>query len=182
MNPRPLPPGTNELLALARKYRTLAALRRARACGGPVAPRTVLRALAHEFPGALRELETATLDDLDARAARLEAVARDGEPAASWMTLVCDYHAWMRIALDVKLRLRTLRALNSEHADSVAREMTARAAREVDAAFVVQVASPPGGRVRGVVIVRLAAIHGMTEEAVRAVVLPPALSSLRDPQ
>ncbi|MEI8254277.1 MAG: hypothetical protein WCJ30_01245, partial [Deltaproteobacteria bacterium] len=64
MNPRLPPPGTNELLALARKYRALAALRRARALGGPVARREVLGALAREFPGALRELEKVTLDDL----------------------------------------------------------------------------------------------------------------------
>ena len=50
-------PSPDELLALSRKYDTLAKLRRARSRGGAVADRATLRALAREFPGALRELD-----------------------------------------------------------------------------------------------------------------------------
>lgn len=56
--------------ALTRKYRTLLALR-----GTPAPARDVLRELAREFPGALRELDELPSDELEQRVAELTSVA-----------------------------------------------------------------------------------------------------------
>ena len=48
----------DRLDAIARKYRALVALRARRDGGGAPATRDELRALATEFPGCLRELDT----------------------------------------------------------------------------------------------------------------------------
>lgn len=64
----PPPVDPTELAALARKYDTILALRRAYGATGEVASREVLRALAAEFPGALFELDRMALDEVQRRA------------------------------------------------------------------------------------------------------------------
>src|SRR5436309_882383 len=59
------------LAALARKYRTLAEVRRDKLRSGARTPREAMRALAREFPGSLRELDVLPLEELDRRAAAL---------------------------------------------------------------------------------------------------------------
>ncbi|MEI8257542.1 MAG: hypothetical protein WCJ30_17855, partial [Deltaproteobacteria bacterium] len=99
---------------------------------------------------------------------------------APWMALLCDYHAWMRVALDVKLRLRGQRAPSLERAAVIAAEVNARSPREVDATFVFKIAAPPGGRVRDVVTARVAVLRGASEEAVRGLVMSGHASPTRD--
>ena len=98
---RQAPPGAPELAALARKYRTIGAMRRARDRDGTLAGKAELEALASEFPGALRELDTLPLGLVDARAASLEEAAQSGafEP---WMAWMHAWHAAMRAALFAK--------------------------------------------------------------------------------
>lgn len=152
--------------ALARKYRSLAGLRRARLRGDPVPDRAIFLALAGEFPGALRELDTLELDEIDARAEALErAAAGDGRAVQPWMAWLCDYHAWMRAALWIKLRVR-----RGARPDAVAVERIAAGAAQysglaVDVDFVLAVCAPDAKRLRPVVLDRVATAHGVAIDA-----------------
>ena len=137
--------------ALARKYRTLAAIR---AAGG--AAREQLRALAAEFPGALRELDNLPLEELEERAAALEAGA--DEP---WMGWLAAYHAWSRAALWLKTHPGDLAGASD------------RAGRAVDAAFASAVARPPGRRLVRAVLERVAADSGVPKSVIEARLFPP---------
>lgn len=173
----PVPPlGSNDLLALARKYRTLASLRRAKRRGEPSATRDELRAIAREFPGALRELDTVRLADLDARATALEASARAERDIAPWMTFLCDYHAWLRAALLVKLRVAHGASLAEGRIEQLAEAASEHSGRPVDVAFVTAVATPERGRMRIVVIDRIAVIHDVSTDEIRAALFPPRVS------
>jgi len=93
-----------ELLALADKYERMSTLRATLGRGTPSnEDRERLRALARDFPGALRELDT--IDD--AELARRHAAAgrcRESslaEPAA-WLRWMAAYHALMRRALALR--------------------------------------------------------------------------------
>lgn len=134
------------LVALARKYRALAALREAHARGEPTADRATLRALAGEFPGALRELDRLPLEVIRARAAALEAAARGGvvEP---WMAWLDAWHRILVAALAVRAGHDRGAAVDDARAEAIALDASARAGIEVDARFVRAAIAPPGGRV-----------------------------------
>ena len=140
--------------ALARKYRTLVDLRARRDAGGAAATRDELRALAAEFPGCLRELDTLGAAELGRRAAACEAAAA-GAPAEAvaeaWMTWIAAYHELMRAALRIR----------AGAADDA-----------VDAAFAAAVRKPPGGRV-GVVVLRALAARFATPATTIAAALFP---------
>jgi hypothetical protein len=142
--------------ALARKYRTMAALRRVGAPDERAEDRAKLRALATEFPGALRELDTLPTDEIDRRVAALETTAV--EP---WMHWLCDFHTVMRAALEIK------RAIPAPEARSAA----IRAG--LDDAFVAAVAAPPHGRLMVVVFDRLAKMHGVPAKQIWDTLFPP---------
>ncbi len=97
------------LAALARKYRALVALRARRDGGGAPATRDELRALAAEFPGALRELDTLGPGELARRAAAAAAAAAGG-PGEPWMDWIADYHALMADALAARAAGETVDA------------------------------------------------------------------------
>jgi hypothetical protein len=102
-----------ELLALADKYERMSALRATLGRGTPsTSDRERLRALAREFPGALRELDT--IDD--AELARRLAAAKQAEPAP-WLRWMAAYHALMRRAL--ALRSGASSELDNEFADAI---------------------------------------------------------------
>lgn len=155
-------PTHDELRALARKYRTLAALRRAHAEDGSVAERPVLRALAREFPGALRELDTLELHEIDRRAEALESAAQAG-PSEPWMAWLAAYHALLRAALFVKLRVAS-----GSH-ETLAEEASRRAGTRVEVEFVRAVARPAGGKLAALVALRVAETFGVEPEQVRGV-------------
>jgi len=86
MNPGPTGVTPDVLVALLRKYRVLAGWRRQKDLavqtpGDPtdVAAAPAMRALAEEFPGALRELDLLGLEELERRVACLEAAMTDRE-------------------------------------------------------------------------------------------------------
>ncbi len=158
--------------ALARKYRAMADLRRAHAAGGGTATPAVLRALAAEFPGALRELDALTLETLDRRAEALTAAADGTTPAEPWMTWLQGYHGLLRAALRVKRRVARAPVIPDARADALAREATEAAGIPLDAAFVRAVAHPPGGRINGVVFARLGEHLGVAPEAVWDALFP----------
>ena len=84
--------------ALARKYGRLVALRSRRDGGGEPATRAELRALAAEFPGSLRELDTLGDTELRRRAGACAAAAAGG-PVEAWMAWIDRFHQLMRRAL-----------------------------------------------------------------------------------
>jgi hypothetical protein len=164
-------PSREELLALLRKYDTLAELRRERAAGGAVAERSVLRALAREFPGALRELDTVTLEQIEARRAALGSAAAGGaiEP---WMTWMIAYHASMRAALVVKARLARARDLSDAIVADAREEASRRTGLEIDEAFVRSVARPPHGRLNRAVFERLGQNFGVSPDDIWQTLFP----------
>jgi len=138
--------------ALARKYAALVALRRRRDTGGDAAGGGTLRALAAEFPGCLRELDTLGGAELARRASACEAAASGGQ-VETWMPWIAAYHETMRLALRIRA--------DDPDADAVA-----------DPAFAAAVRSPPGGRVGVVVLRALAARFGTPAAAIAAALFP----------
>ena len=164
-------PSADELLALSRKYGTLAKLRRARARGGAVADRATLRALSREFPGALRELDTVPLAEIDRRRRALDSAARGG-PVETWMTWMVDYHATMRAALVVKARVARSRSLSDELVTTLQREVLRRIGLEIEATFVTSVARPPQGRLNRAVFERLGQKFGVPADDIWDALFP----------
>ena len=141
---------------LGRKYRAMAELRRLGAPDERAEDRARLRALAEEFPGALRELDTLSTEEIDRRA---EACER-GEPAP-WMDWMAAYHATMRAALE----------LRRSSSDPAAVEKLTGV--RIDAAFLAEVADPPHGRLMVAVFDRLAAQFGVERKAIWDALFPP---------
>lgn len=83
--------------ALVRKYEQIREMRRAHEDGTEGDPRELMRALAAEFPGALRELDELPMQTIEAR---LEALRAPQPPA--WADTMSRYHGWMRLALAIK--------------------------------------------------------------------------------
>ncbi len=90
-----------DLAALAEKYETLAAMRRAHDGGQPAPPRGEIRAFAARFPGALFELDTLPLDIIDGRARALRLATGGAGPVTilPWMMWMVRYHALVRADL-----------------------------------------------------------------------------------
>lgn len=180
--------GAPELLRLAAKYQALGDLRRARARGEPIPDRQVFRALAAEFPGALHELDHLPLAEIDRRLLELTAAASGGGTMATmatvatmdWMAWMWSYHALMRAALYVKLRVSRARPAPDEEAAALARRAAAHAGIAVDVGFVRAVEAPPGGRLRRVVMARLAARFGVPEATLREALFPRRAASAPD--
>jgi hypothetical protein len=152
-----------QLGRLARKYERLIELRRE----ASERPPEDLRELAREFPGALRELDALPLAELERRLASARR-ALDGEPKEALIEWLLAYHALMRTALAVKRRLRGERRPTSETARGVAAAESAETGVPCSAEFVVEVASPPRGRLNELVLARLAEAAGRGTEELRA--------------
>jgi hypothetical protein len=150
-----------DLRALARKYQRLVAWRGQRDEGSS-ATRDELRALAAEFPGCLRELDTLGPAELIRRASACLASADGDEPVASWMLWIDGYHALMKQALAT----RSGRARGE--------------ARAADSTFEQAVLSPPGGRMGVVVLRELAVRFGVSPAMIAATLFPPRRPSPYD--
>jgi len=176
-------PSLADLERLAFKYRTLAELRRSKARGDAPPAREVFRDLAAEFPGALKELDTLTLDVIDRRAEGL-AEAAAGGAVEPWMAWVNAYHALARAALFVRLRgarlrgsITNARALDPDQASALAAHATSRSGASVDAAFVLAVLDPPGGRMNAVLYDHLSIVFGEPAAAIKQAIFPSRASS-----
>jgi hypothetical protein len=155
---------SRSLAALAEKYRALLVMARERddfeAAGvlqltgaKRVERHGRARRLARQFPGALRELDGATVAGLTERLAGIEAelAARRGqESAPRWMRMVAEFHDELRERLRIKA--------------SVAR------GEHVTAEEAALIANAPYGRLQELVWQRLAVRYGMTTDEARAVV------------
>jgi hypothetical protein len=136
------------LEALARKYGRLVELRSRRDGGGVPATRAELRALAAEFPGSLRELDTLGDAELRRRAAAC-ALALQGGPAQPWMHWIDRFHQLMRQALAARAN---------------------RGAAPDD--FERAVLSPPDGRMLPLVLAQVAREFGQPADHVAATLFP----------
>jgi len=159
--------------ALLRKYRLLARWRTAKdssvTTGGEaieVASPAAMRALAEEFPGALRELDLLGLPELERRVACLEAATTSGRGGyqgategqhEQWIAWIASYHALMRVAL----------ALRRPSATAAAPPSIA------DAHFLRDVHRPPGGRLSAAVLEALARRFQRPAGELRGVLFPP---------
>jgi hypothetical protein len=190
---------TEELLALAEKYATLARLRARRealeACGAPGFAdderdeRLVqFRRVARAFPGALRELDRSSAALLAAKAAAVSAelAAQAAQPspgpapARAWIAIVLDYHAAWRELLAIKhflaRRRRVPAPLTAEDVAACRQwydtlpEPDRRLGWPLDAASLDLLRRPPGGRVTPFVWRHLVALHGVPQaELVEAI-------------
>lgn len=202
--PTPTPgPSASDLAALLRKYQLLLVWR-ARRDGTsededdarddvkddaktdqlPAAEtdRRALRDLAHEFPGALRELDVLGLAEIARRVERLrDRVTATVEASVNariddpWVEWILGYHGLMRAALVVKRASgRTRRQLAGAE---LAR--TLEAARgdfqwpEIDEAFVRAVITPPGRRLTIVVLWTLGRHCGAPPAQISRTLFPP---------
>jgi hypothetical protein len=156
------PPEDPTRAALARKYAALVELRHRRDQGGDPAGGGRLRALAAEFPGCLRELDTLGRAELERRAAVCAAAAAGG-PTEPWMDWIAGYHALMRGALAARA---------AAEGPGAAAAASVAAGLPVDDAFVRDVLAPPGGRM-GVVVFRALAVRFGTPAATIAAALFP---------
>ncbi len=107
------------------------------------------------------------LDAIDERAAALERAARGDEPTVPWMRATEAFHRWMRAALWVKRRAR---GAHIEH-DRLARECEARHNVTADGVFVASAIAPERGRLRPMVLARVALECAITEDEAHTVVL-----------
>ena len=90
------------LAALADKYDRMHALRERLGRGAPSADdRVVLKQLAHDFPGSLRELETLRTNEIDERR-RAAHAGLGASTVPAWLMWTAAYHAAMRDALDLR--------------------------------------------------------------------------------
>jgi hypothetical protein len=153
--------------ALERKYGALVELRRRRDAGGDPMGGGGLRALAAEFPGCLRELDTLGLPELERRA-RVAADAAAGAPGEPWLSWIGAYHALLRGALAVRAP-----AGAAGGAATRATLASAAAGLAIDETFVAAVLTPPGGRI-GVVVLRALAVRFGVPAATIAAELFPA--------
>ncbi|UJR86465.1 hypothetical protein [Sandaracinus amylolyticus] len=157
-----------DLHALREKYREMKRLREQHDAGSPVDPRPAMRALATRFPGALREIDELPMDAIDARIASLDR-ALSGAEIEPWMRALARYHAWMRLALRLRL------ACASERSEARAREWLEGAARPhdddvdprgLDDATLHAILRPPEGRLHRVVLARVALELGVDAQTI----------------
>lgn len=156
---------------LREKFVILEELRDARALDprGDV-PREALRALAHRFPGALREIERVPRDVLKARREALDRVLR-GEDEPRWAVAQRLFHAELRGALAVKRLLgRRLRSREDLTRDLVGHAYAEDAARWT--ARAGELALPPSGRIEPLVVAEVARGLGATLAECRALLFP----------
>lgn len=78
------------------KYDEIARLRRGDQDGSIDDPRPAMRALAGRFPGALRELDRLTMDQIEQRRAHLDDVRSGRADEAPWVSLIAAFHRRVR--------------------------------------------------------------------------------------
>jgi hypothetical protein len=130
---------------LREKYRRMLELRHELSGPPDATMRARLKALARDFPGALRELDTLPTDEIERRLQ-----ARDDEDWVRWM---CRFHELMKTALRVR--------------------SVPDAAKEADEAFVQAVKSPAHGRLMVVVFDRISAEEGRERGEIWDALFPP---------
>ena len=114
---------------LRAKYEEIRALRLSD--DGSYDPRARMAALAERFPGALREIDTLPLDEIDRRIEALREAERDPTHEARWMKAQSRFHTLVRESLATRRVLRDLPA-GSEGAQSPLAEARRASARSAE--------------------------------------------------
>jgi len=133
-------PTTEELEGLAVKYETLASMRRARERGEPAPDKSELQRLVSAFPGALFELDTLSMKEIEARASALRAAiahGAGGEEVPRWMGWMARYHQLVRLEL---VSRRTGRSSAGPRARATSLAIVAIAAEAVTSAHEIEAA------------------------------------------
>lgn len=160
-------------VGLHAKYLEMLDMRRAHANGEESDARARMRALARRFPGALREIDTLPLPEIEAR---IEALARGEQPA--WAQVLTRFHGWMRLAL----RIKRVHARNAR-LDDVSEWIRAQPRRspdeptleELDDDAIEGILRPPSGRLSQWVLLRIASDRGLTLEEVSGLAFEPQM-------
>ncbi|MFO0626996.1 MAG: hypothetical protein U0325_15400 [Polyangiales bacterium] len=163
--PPAMPDATVTVDDLRRKYALLLALRE----GAQPGARAVLRSLAEEFPGALRELDALPLDALRARH---DALA--DAPLPPWVPWIAAYHGLMRLTLALKRALPKRSDPDDARVAALADAATARWGATLDVAFVRAVHHPPRGRLGPLAFARLGERFGVAHEEIWQALFPTA--------
>ncbi len=147
----------------------------------------LFRRIAREFPGALRELDSFTAAELDARRAEVERACEelragnDIRHRGGWIELILDFHRTLREALMVKrwlaLRLPKGGAITEDLVDAYAdrrarlerlRVDRAEGGAALDADGLTRHLRPPGGRLVALVWETLEDRHGRPRSEMEA--------------
>jgi hypothetical protein len=173
------------LAELARKYRTMLAMRLAHDAGDDTEEeaRASMAELARRFPGALRELDDLELDVIRRRIAELEAVVCGEGTALPWMEAVSLFHAQARGALQAKRWLAGRKVVDLEtiRAFAVFAGSGAGGADAVEwVADLERVAAPPGGRLMDLVFARVAGALGTSASRARHLIFGPPRRERRE--
>lgn len=164
-SPPSIPAATVTAEDLRRKYDLLVALRENAPPGG----REVLRALAAEFPGALRELDALPMEALRARRAGV-----DEAPPPRWVTWIAAYHGLMRVSLALKRAVPARAPLEDARVTALAAAASEAWGDDLDEAFVRAVQRPPRGRLGPLVFDALAARFGEDPAVIWQALFPSA--------
>ena len=167
-----IPSATVSESDLRRKYDLLVELREGRRPGA----RDCLRALATEFPGALRELDALPLEALQARRA-----AVDDTPTAPWITWIAAYHGLMRVTLALKRIMPARREIEDARVMDLADAASAQWGARLDDAFVRAVQRPPRGRLGPLVFEVLGARFGEPPAVIWQALFPTARADRFEP-
>jgi hypothetical protein len=150
------------LRALLGKYVEMRRLREEDAAGGGGDPRPAMKALAAEFPGALREIDELPLAVIDARLGAIERAIAGGT-VETWMLALARYHELLRIALGVRRVVGDDRSL--ERARGVA------GAQVLDDAALRAILRPPGGRINRAIFAIVAGELGSSADEIEALLV-----------
>jgi hypothetical protein len=158
---------------LSRKYEEILRLRIAHASPSEPDPRRDMAQLASRFPGALREIDELSLEDIRARLRALTLAADEPSSASSWMIAVARFHELARGALSAKRWLAGRKVVDDVTRSAFLLDLATlpwpREARDW-ADDLHRVAAPPRGRVTDLVYERIARDLGVTLAEARVLV------------
>jgi hypothetical protein len=163
-----------ELERLRKKYESILELRMKRhAAPSSDVPQAELRDLAHEFPGALRDLDLLRLADIHDRIEALVAAELDPVNMKPWMIAELTFYDAMRGALATKAWLKRRRDVDATMRDAFMREAASLTHGEEATRWrddLEAIARPPGGRLVPLALARVAHEMSITPAEASALV------------
>jgi hypothetical protein len=160
--------------ALRAKYEEMLRLRLLDEAGEPHDPPGAMATLASLFPGALRELDDLSTDEIRIRIDAIATATVNG-CAATWMNATLRYHAIARGAFAAKRWLGKQKTIDAVTRQAFALAVVPHPHARDAAAWVDdldRIAHPPRGRVNDLVFERLAAELGVSVDDARELVFP----------
>ena len=158
---------------LCAKYEEILRLRVAHASPNEPDPRADMAKLAARYPGALREIDELSLDDIRNRIRALALAADNPSTASTWMVATARFHELTRGALCAKRWLAGRKSIGASSRAAFAIDAARLAWPDEARAWVdelARVAMPPRGRVTDLVYERIARDLGITDGDARLLV------------